>query len=636
MYIASIRMKIRKVISEAGIQFGKTPNERRYIKLCNVVSILISLLVFLLFFVAWCYFEWIAATKLALLASITFLIPPILNHLGFIHTSRLFLIVLFCVLPLVVSIADKYDHTNMVEEFEYYQYRVLLLSSSIMPFILFSLKEKTSLLFGILLSLLGLVFFDSIHEWFNAGYFQMGFTSPNYYFLNFMTLFGYTVLTGTTYYLKYGFEKSELENESLIKQLSQRQKEILEASKLIHEQREKLKVENVSLNREVVDKNIQLVETNKELIRHNNDLQQFSYTISHNLRGPVASLTGLLHLIDKSGLGKDNTEIIKRLSDSVNNLDITIKDLSNIIDIRNDITRIRQKISLEQELDEIKILLKKDIENNHITIKSDFEAQPFIYSVRPMFHSILYNLVSNGIKYRSMERNPLITINSAVNNDTIQISIEDNGLGIDMENFGAKLFGLYKRFHTHTEGRGLGLFLVKLQVEALEGQIEVESVLNAGSKFTLTFSKGDNIEEQILFDNKVATLYFNAPLNCIGINWKQAGSVEETKELLRMSIDFIKDYRTVNWISNLTRVVEREEDELNEWRKNNRIELKKAGLKRIGLILPQQLIELGFSDKKGFNGIYDADMRSFGTIIEAKKWIEEENEKTSKITKNHS
>ena len=629
MYIACIEMRIWKAISEAGIHFGETPKERRYIQLCNVVSLLIFLLVLIIFCATWISFQWITATKLALFAAFTILIPPTLNHFGFVNVSRLVLIVLITLLPIAISIADKYDYTNSVEEFEYYQYRLLILSSSIIPFVLFSLKEWKNLVFGILMSFLGIVFFDPIHDTFNAGYYQMGFTSPNYYFLNFMTIFSYAVLTGTTYFLKYSFEKSETENESLIEQLSERQKEILNVSELIHEQREQLKVENVSLNREVVDKNNQLVETNRELIRHNNELQQFSYTISHNLRGPVASLTGLIHLVDKSELGADNTEIVNRLSDSVSTLDTTIKDLSNIIDIRNDITRIRQKISLEHELNEIKILLKNDIEDNHITIKSDFETQPFIYSVRPMFHSVLYNLVSNSIKYRSMERNPLITISSAILDDHIQISIEDNGLGIDMENFGSKLFGLYKRFHTHTEGRGLGLFLVKLQVEALEGSIEVESVLDKGTKFTLTFTKQGDIEEQILLDNKVATLYFNAPLNCIGINWKKTGTVEESKELLKKSIDFIKDYRTVNWISNLTRVIDREEEELNEWRKNHRTELRKAGLKRVGLILPENLIKEGFTNIKGFENIYDVAINYFSSVSDAKKWIEGENERTS-------
>ena len=621
-------MKIWQDISDIGIHFGGNSKERRYIRLCNWVSLILGVLVLLLFAISWSYFKWILATKLALVASFIFLLPPLLNHFGFINFSRLMLIAFITILPVVISIADKFDHSNSIEEFEYYQYRVLLLGSSIIPFILFSFREKGYLLTGVLLSLFAIVLFDPIHNSFDAGYYQMGFKSPNYYFLNYITVYGFLVLTGSTTFLKYSFEKSEAENESLIVQLSERQKEILSASEIINKQREELKVENLSLNQEVVDKNRQLIETNKELIRQNNELQQFSYTISHNLRGPVASLTGLLNLVNHAELNEDNKDILQRLADSVKTLDGTIKDLSNIIDIRNDISRVRQKISLEHELEEIKMLLKKDIDDHHVNIESYFSDEPFIYSVKPMLHSVLYNLVSNGIKYRSMERKPVITIRSISNSEHTQITVADNGLGIDMQNFGSKLFGLYKRFHLHTEGRGLGLFLVKLQVEALEGKIEVESVLNEGTTFTLTFPKPKDIDEQVLFDNKIATLYFIARLNCIGINWKQTGTIEQTKELLKKSIDFIKDYRTINWISNLTRVVEREEIELNEWRRNHRTELKKAGLKRVGLILPKEMVQHDFANKKGFEGVYDVEIKSFTSTSEAKKWIEFENEKT--------
>ena len=629
-------MKVSQATSDIGIQFGANPTERRYIQICNRVSFIIFFLVLLLFSVALFYFSWIASTVLALIAAFSFLIPPLLNSFGKTNWSRLALILLITIPPLIISIIDKFDHLESLEEFEYYQFRIIILCSSILPFILFSLKEHKQIYFGLLLSFLTLIFYDPLHIFFEAGYYQLGFTAPNYYFMNFIFIYNYFVLAGSTYFLKYGFEKSENENESLIQQLSERQSEILKASQLIEEQRERLTIENRSLNEELINKNNLLTETNVELIRHNNELQQFSYTISHNLRGPVASLTGLLHLFDQSNLDNGNKEIYNHLTESVSTLDETIKDLGNIIDIRNDITRIRQKLLLQNEVDSIVKLLKKDIGENHITLQLDFKAHPYIYSVRPMFHSILYNLISNGIKYRSSERKPTINISSQTHNDVIKIIIEDNGLGIDLEAYGSKLFGLYKRFHTHTEGKGLGLFLVKLQVEALGGTIEVTSTLDKGTKFTLAFPTHDNLEEQILIDNEVATVYYNAPLNCIGLNWKQAGTFAQTTELLRQSIDFIKTFQTVNWISNITRVMDREEDQLNAWRVNHRAELKSSGLLRVGLILPEEYINKKTLEQKGFNDLYDVELNTFVTTLEAKRWIESENEKDiqRKILKN--
>lgn len=620
-------MKIWKAISEIGVQFGANPTDRRYIQICNRVSLILFLLVFQLFLVTLIYFQWITSTRLALVCCITFLIPSFLNHLGFINASRLLLIFLIIIPSLAISVADKFEHPSTLEDFEYFQYRIILLSSCILPFVLFSLKEKANIIFSLSLSLLVIAMYDPVHNWFDAGYYQMGFTSPNYYFINYITIYSFFVLTGSTYFLKYSFEKSENENQSLIEQLSERQKEILAASQLIKHQRETLAQENRQLNKEVIEKNNQLTETNQELIRHNNDLQQYSYTVSHNLRGPVASLKGLFQVFDYESLNKDNQEIFRHLKESVNALDTTIKDLSNIIDIKNDITRIRQKLSLKSELDDVLRLLKKEIKENQITIKSDFEECPYIYSVRPMFHSILYNLISNAIKYRSPERKPFITVSATATNDHVKLTVTDNGIGIDLQNFGDKLFGLYKRFHTHTEGKGIGLFLVKLQVEVLDGKIGVESILNQGTKFNLEFQVSANIEEQILLDNEYATVYFNAPLNCLGINWKQIAPYNQSKELLQKSIDFIKDYQTQNWISNITRVIQREEKELNRFRKNHSKELKKAGLKRIGIILPAELIESDFVKRKELENVYDVDLQVFSSITNAKKWIETENEK---------
>ncbi|MCB0488937.1 MAG: HAMP domain-containing histidine kinase, partial [Cyclobacteriaceae bacterium] len=414
--------------------------------------------------------------------------------------------------------------------------------------------------------------------------------------------------------------KSERENELLIQQLSDRQREILMVSESLVKQREQLSQENRALNSELIEKNQQLTETNKELIKHNNELQQFSYTISHNLKGPVASMTGLLQLMDIERLEKTNREIVERLTNSIKTLDGTIRDLSNIIDIRNDITRIRQKLSLDEVLSIIKTLLKKEIDENKITIQADFNRLSHLYSVKPMLESILYNLVSNAIKYRSPDRDAVIKITSRTVGTDTQIEIEDNGLGIDMGSFGEKVFGLYKRFHTHTEGKGLGLFLVKLQVEALDGEIGIDSRLDCGTKFTLTFPEFKNVEEQVLLDNDIATISFNASLDSLACHWKRVGTKEESIELLQTCIDFVKAYHTPNWISNMIRVMDRNEDELNEFRRKFREDLKKAGLKQICLILPEGQGE-DFLEERSLDNVYDVDIHLFGSLKEAKDWL---------------
>jgi signal transduction histidine kinase len=101
----------------------------------------------------------------------------------------------------------------------------------------------------------------------------------------------------------------------------------------------------------------------------------------------------------------------------------------------------------------------------------------------------MLNLISNSLKYRQLDLAPDVIITLEQDKDKYLLKIADNGLGFDVEKWREDIFGLYKRFHYHVEGKGIGLFLVKAQVEALGGKIEAESKENAGSTFTITLPK---------------------------------------------------------------------------------------------------------------------------------------------------
>ena len=166
----------------------------------------------------------------------------------------------------------------------------------------------------------------------------------------------------------------------------------IEANRLIEEQRKLLFNKNQSLESELIEKNTHLTEANTELIKHNNELRQFSYTVSHNLRGPVASLLGLLDLLNPKQLQDNDTLIVDHIKTSTKKLDQIIKDLNKIIDIRHDIFKIRQKIDLESELEEIAMVMKREFELNNVTLKKNLVACRQIYSIKPMVNSIIYNL----------------------------------------------------------------------------------------------------------------------------------------------------------------------------------------------------------------------------------------------------
>ena len=134
--------------------------------------------------------------------------------------------------------------------------------------------------------------------------------------------------------------------------------------------------------------------------------------------------------------------------------------------------------------------LQTDIKKAQAEISVDFSRADHLLSIRGYLHSIIHNLVSNAIKYRAPERPPCISIRTKEVGNCVCLTVQDNGLGIDFAKTPReKIFGLYKRVHTHTEGKGIGLYLVKEQVETLNGRIEVESEPGKGATFRIYFQQ---------------------------------------------------------------------------------------------------------------------------------------------------
>jgi hypothetical protein len=138
-------------------------------------------------------------------------------------------------------------------------------------------------------------------------------------------------------------------------------------------------------------------------------------------------------------------------------------------------------------------------------------------------------------------------------NGFINLEVSDNGLGMNMEQFSRNIFGLYKRFHTHTDGKGLGLYLVKLQIESLGGKVEVFSELNVGTKFVVSFPDTQDVEGQIVFESDFGSIFYNAHTNCAGIIWKTEVSSEQYRTLFKKCLDMVRLYHTPYWISDLSK-----------------------------------------------------------------------------------
>lgn len=246
-----------------------------------------------------------------------------------------------------------------------------------------------------------------------------------------------------------------------------------------------LKEYSVDLKKQVDEQTKELVNTNIELVKQNNQLEQFGYIIAHNLRGPVARILGLCNLIDVKHYDPvRDQELVKQLYSSTEELDTIIYDLNAILEIKKGIHTSYEEIDLPERLAKVKSILKDKIKESETTIKADLQVQK-CFAIPAYIESILYNLISNAIKYRALDRNPVITITTSLERNQILLMVQDNGIGLDLGKLKEKVFTLYQRFHHHVEGKGLGLFLVKTQVEALNGTIEINSKVNKGTTFKI-------------------------------------------------------------------------------------------------------------------------------------------------------
>jgi signal transduction histidine kinase len=128
-----------------------------------------------------------------------------------------------------------------------------------------------------------------------------------------------------------------------------------------------------------------------------------------------------------------------------------------------------------------------DILHNNAKFEFDLESAPVISFPVKYMNSVLQNLISNAIKYRSLERDPLIKIKTQRIDNEVELIISDNGLGIDIERYKDQVFKIGKIFHRHPNAKGYGLFMTKTQIEAMGGSIGIESKLNEGTTFKITF-----------------------------------------------------------------------------------------------------------------------------------------------------
>lgn len=226
----------------------------------------------------------------------------------------------------------------------------------------------------------------------------------------------------------------------------------------------------------------------KELTKNNADLRQFSYIVSHNLRAPLTNLMSMLNLLDYSTISTDRSlKLLEGFKSTTFRLNDTLNDLINILLVKNNTNIQKATISFEDSLAKVVRSISSLITENNTIIRSDFTAAQLVRFNEPYLESIFLNLITNSIRYKSDERPPEISIRTEQNKGKIILTFADNGIGFNMELVKDKIFGLHQKFHHHPESRGIGLYLIHAQITSLEGTISVDSQINKGTTFTISF-----------------------------------------------------------------------------------------------------------------------------------------------------
>ncbi len=224
------------------------------------------------------------------------------------------------------------------------------------------------------------------------------------------------------------------------------------------------------------------------LTKDNKNLKQFTYTTAHDLRSPVNNLRAGFDLLDLSKINNKKTlEIIQLLKLASEHLHETLNKSVDVLTRKDNLTVEVEELEFKEILNYVINSISSLISDSNTSIHIDFSELETIKFNSDYLKSIFLNLITNAIKYKKPDCSPVIYISSRKADGLNQLIISDNGLGFDMNLVKDKVFGLHQKFHNHIDSKGIGLYLVYNHITSLGGKISVESSVNEGAKFILTF-----------------------------------------------------------------------------------------------------------------------------------------------------
>lgn len=205
------------------------------------------------------------------------------------------------------------------------------------------------------------------------------------------------------------------------------------------------------------------------------------------MRSHSSNLSLVVQLLTESKNPQDKLDLLNNVVSISENLDNAIMQLNSMVTHQNLLTKERRQVKFSDALDVVIASVSSLVNRESANIISDFKELKEINYIPEYLESILLNLITNAIRYKHQGRKPVIFIQTYMVNDHPYMEVSDNGMGIDLDQYGDKMFGMYKTFHRNPDAKGIGLFITRNQVETMGGSISVTSTVNIGTTFKIKF-----------------------------------------------------------------------------------------------------------------------------------------------------
>ena len=234
-------------------------------------------------------------------------------------------------------------------------------------------------------------------------------------------------------------------------------------------------------------KELKIQKTSEIIASQNSRLFNFAHIVSHNLRSHTSNLLLISDLLDATESLEEKLDLINSVKDVSDSLNKTIEHLNEIVTIQTDTDQTRVELDFKTILNQVIRSVGHILTTKKAAIRTDFSKAKTIRYIPAYLESILLNLITNAVKYKHLDRDPIINIKTYTEDSRTILEVSDNGRGINLDIYKEKIFGMYMTFHNNEDAVGIGLFIVKNQVESLNGEISVKSDIGQGTTFKIKF-----------------------------------------------------------------------------------------------------------------------------------------------------